>query len=227
MLNSSFTIIYIYFCFAARNAVQNQIEKIFLKSQGHKVGGGGASNNAGSPKKGGGMGHGRNVPPPMMAMATNNARLSRRDHEIRNKDGSGVQSSADMQSKKRVPSLEPKVPPYMLSEKQRSLSMVISRNAEWRENSKSSVATAAANSSSKKTFENQETIPHQHHSSSPRRNNLNVRHNSFDNLTPVKPSMSRTPNARYQSNRRARELEQHLKVRKNKPGQCTQLKYTQ
>ena len=157
------------------------------------------------------MGHCRNVPPPMMAMATNNARLSRRDHEIRNKDGGGVQSSADMQqSKKRVPSLEPKVP-YMLSEKQRSLSMVISRNAEWRENSKTSAAAA----NSKKTFENQETIPHQHHSSSPRRNNLNVRHNSFDNLTPVKPSMSRTPNARYQSNRRARELEQHLKVRKN------------
>ena len=30
----------------------------------------------------------------MMAMATNNARLSRRDQEIRNKDGSGIQSSA-------------------------------------------------------------------------------------------------------------------------------------
>merc|ERR1712223_1356733 len=139
-------------------------------------------------------------------MATNNARLSRRDQEIRNKDGSGIQSSAqDMQTKKRVPSLEPKVP-YMLSEKQRSLSMVISRNAEWRENSKSPPAATANGSTNKKSFEN-----HQHHSSSPRRNNLNVRHNSFDNLTPVKPSMSRTPNARYQSNRRARELEQHLK----------------
>ena len=112
----------------------------------------------------------------------------------------------DMQTKKRVPSLEPKVP-YLLSEKQRSLSMVISRNAEWRENSKSTPAATANGSTNKKSFEN-----HQHHSSSPRRNNLNVRHNSFDNLTPVKPSMSRTPNARYQSNRRARELEQHLKV---------------
>ena len=47
--------------------------------------------------------------------------------------------------------------------------------------------------------------------SPPRRNNLNARHNSFDNLTPVKPNSSRTPNARFQSNRRARELEQHLK----------------
>ena len=36
----------------------------------------------------------------MMAMATNNARLSRRDQEIRNKDGSGIQSSAQGMYKK-------------------------------------------------------------------------------------------------------------------------------